>query len=75
MFADADGKVLVDSRSVAEVFGKEHNHIKRDIRGPDCSDGSRQSDFGQTYYVNGQIISQNLRHSIDICAQKCYSIS
>lgn len=41
---------VVSSLDVAETFGKEHNHVLRDIRELECSDEFRQSNFGQIYY-------------------------
>lgn len=42
------------SLDVAETFGKEHRHVLRDIRELGCSDGFRQSNFGQSCYENSQ---------------------
>lgn len=42
------------SRDVAEVFGKEHNKVLRDIRELECSEGFRLSNFGQSSYTNAQ---------------------
>ena len=41
---------VVTSLDIAETFGKEHNHVMRDIRELECSDEFRQSNFGQIYY-------------------------
>ena len=41
---------VVSSLDVAETFGKEHNHVLRDIRELECPDEFRQSNFGQIYY-------------------------
>ena len=41
---------VVSSLDVAETFGKEHNHVLRDIRELECSNEFRQSNFGQIYY-------------------------
>ena len=42
------------SRKVAEVFGKEHSHVLRDIRELGCSDEFRKSNFGfSEYKVDG----------------------
>ena len=42
------------SRKVAEVFGKEHSHVLRDIRELGCSDDFRKSNFGfSEYKVDG----------------------
>lgn len=42
------------SLDVAETFGKEHNHVLRDIRELGCSDEFRLSNFGQSSYINAQ---------------------
>lgn len=39
-----DGRLLVDSREVAEMIGKEHHHLLRDIKG--YADVLGQSNFG-----------------------------
>ena len=47
----------VSSRFLAKLFGKEHNHVMRDIRDrviPHISDDFRQSNFGQSSYINSQ---------------------
>lgn len=51
------GKVeitVVSSLDVAETFGKEHKHVLRDIRELQCSEEFRQSNFGQSEYMNEQ---------------------
>lgn len=45
---------VVTSLDVAETFGKEHKHVLRDIRELQCSEEFRQSNFGQSEYMNGQ---------------------
>lgn len=45
---------VVSSLDVAKTFGKEHNHVIRDIRELECSNEFRQSNFGQSYYLNSQ---------------------
>lgn len=45
---------IVTSLDVAETFGKEHKHVLRDIRELECSDKFRQSNFGQSEYLNEQ---------------------
>ncbi len=49
-----DEKLVTTSRKVAEVFGKQHQHVLRDIRELKCSDEFRQSNYGQSYYLNEQ---------------------
>jgi len=45
---DTDGKAI--SRVVAEVFGKEHFHVLRDIQNLECPQDFRKSNFGCTSY-------------------------
>ena len=45
---------VVTSLDVAETFGKEHKHVLRDIRELECSNEFRQSNFGQSEYLNEQ---------------------
>lgn len=45
-----NGKTVTDSLTVAEVFGKEHKHVMRDIRNLGCSKEFSQSNFGLTSY-------------------------
>jgi Rha family phage regulatory protein len=40
-----DGEAMADSRDVAAFFGKEHKHVLEKIRGLDCSDAFRRSNF------------------------------
>ena len=50
-----DDKLITTSRQVAEVFGKAHSKVMRDIRELDCSHKFRESNFGVSkYYVNNQ---------------------
>jgi Rha family phage regulatory protein len=43
----SDGqRIVTNSRKVAEVFGKEHHHVLRDIRELECSIEFRASNFG-----------------------------
>lgn len=50
----AKGQDVTTSLKVAEVFGKNHNHVLRDIENLSCSDGFRLSNFGHTPYVHPQ---------------------
>ncbi|MDQ0416809.1 Rha family phage regulatory protein [Croceifilum oryzae] len=43
-------KVVTDSLMVAEVFGKQHGHVLRDIEGLECSSIFTQSNFGPSEY-------------------------
>lgn len=54
VFCDENSQVLTNSLLVAEVFGKDHNKVLRDIRELACSQEFRQSNFGQSYYLNEQ---------------------
>ncbi|WP_418968470.1 Rha family transcriptional regulator [Alloscardovia omnicolens] len=54
VFADAHDTARVDSRVVAKVFQKNHQHVMRDIRQLDCSKEFRLSNFGQSSYINEQ---------------------
>jgi Rha family phage regulatory protein len=40
------------SRVVAEVFGKEHSHVLRDIKNLECSKGFTESNFGLSEYLD-----------------------
>lgn len=51
------GKVetsIVTSLDIAETFEKEHNKVLRDVRELECSEEFRQSNFGQSSYINSQ---------------------
>jgi Rha family phage regulatory protein len=43
-----NGKATTTSLKVAEVFGKKHFHVLRDIENLDCSEDFRASNFGLT---------------------------
>jgi Rha family phage regulatory protein len=49
-----NGRPVTDSLTVAEVFGKEHKHVLRDIRELECSAEFSQSNFGHTPYKHPQ---------------------
>lgn len=53
-------KICVTSLEVAETFEKEHKHVMRDIRELGCSENFRQSNFGQSAYMNAQNKKQPL---------------
>lgn len=40
------GQLITSSRTVAEVFQKEHKHVLRDIRELDCTEEFQRSNFG-----------------------------
>ena len=51
----SDGKPVTTSRIIAEVYGKQHQHVMRDIRNIlESSDGEVSSSFGQSSYTNSQ---------------------
>lgn len=54
VFADYKDTARVDSLYVARFFEKEHFHVVRDIRGLDCSEEFRLSNFGLSSYTNAQ---------------------
>lgn len=45
---------VVSSLDVAETFGKQHAHVLRDIKGLECSEEFRLSNFGESSYINSQ---------------------
>lgn len=45
-------RTAVTSLDVAETFGKEHNHVLRDIRELGCSEEFNRSNFGQISYTD-----------------------
>ncbi|CDQ22614.1 Rha family transcriptional regulator [Halobacillus karajensis] len=48
-------EVVTDSQTIADVFGKEHKHVLRDIKNLECSEEFSQSNFGpSTYQVRGK---------------------
>jgi Rha family phage regulatory protein len=49
-----NGENVTTSLIVAEVFGKEHNKVCRDIETISCSDSFRVANFGETPYVHSQ---------------------
>lgn len=48
------GKAVVNSKEIAEKFGKTHRHVLRDIKDIACSDEFRQQNFIQSTYVSAQ---------------------
>ena len=53
-FNSANGKTVTTSLIVADVFGKRHTDVLRDIRNLSCSDDFRKSNFGLYYYMSLQ---------------------
>lgn len=54
VFVDSHDTARVNSLMVAEMFGKRHDKVLRDIRELDCSEEFRLSDFGESSYLNEQ---------------------
>lgn len=54
VFKSSKGNPVTNSLVVAEIFGKNHQHVLRDIKELSCSDNFRQSNFGQSSYQNLQ---------------------
>ena len=54
VFKSSKGNPVTNSKVVAEIFGKNHQHVLRDIKELSCSDNFRQSNFGQSSYQNLQ---------------------
>ena len=49
-----NGRPATDSLMVAEVFGKEHARVMRDIRELGCSEDFRLGNFAESSYTNAQ---------------------
>jgi Rha family phage regulatory protein len=54
ILTNAKGQSVTTSQIVADIFGKEHKHILRDIQELSCSDDFRKTNFGPSYYVSAQ---------------------
>lgn len=54
VFVDSHDTARVNSLMVAEMFGKRHDKVLRDIRELDCSEEFRLSNFGESSYLNEQ---------------------
>lgn len=52
VFADTHDTARANSLQVAEYFGKNHNHVLRDVQSLDCSKEFHQSNFGQISYTD-----------------------
>jgi Rha family phage regulatory protein len=50
---EQDGKVIADSRMIAEVFGKRHTHVLRAINDLECPEEFTEPNFGLSEYVDG----------------------
>jgi Rha family phage regulatory protein len=51
---DRDGQQWTTSLNIAEVFGKDHAKVLRDIENLDCSDGFSQANFGLSDWTNSR---------------------
>ena len=47
-------EIKTNSKNIADVFGKSHRHVLRDIEKLDCSDKFRESNFGLSTYTSEQ---------------------
>jgi Rha family phage regulatory protein len=54
VYPSNSGKVVTTSLIVAEIFGKNHADVLRDIRMLSCSDSFRVSNFADTPYTHPQ---------------------
>lgn len=46
-----NSQVVTTSVKIAEIFGKSHAHVLRDIKALECSDSFRESNFGLSYII------------------------
>lgn len=53
VFVD-NNRLVTDSLNVAEIFGKRHNDVLRDIKNLGCSEEFRVRNFAQSSYTNQQ---------------------
>ena len=51
---EVNGVETTNSKNVADVFGKDHRHVLRDIDKLDCSNDFRESNFGLSSYISKQ---------------------
>ena len=51
---NSKGQDVTTSLIVAEVFGKRHDHVLRDIENLSCSNAFRLLNFGETPYIHPQ---------------------
>ena len=54
IFADISRNVKTNSLFVAKFFGKEHNHVLRDVENLECSEEFKLSNFGQITYKDSR---------------------
>lgn len=46
-----NSQIVTTSVKIAEIFGKSHAHVLRDIKALECSDSFRESNFGLSYII------------------------
>lgn len=51
---EQDGKQTTNSKNVADVFGKEHRNVLKDIKNLECSEEFRALNFELSSYVSEQ---------------------
>mgnify|MGYP003625431490 CR=1 FL=1 len=49
-----NGELMTTSKIIADVFGKSHRKVTRDIKELDCSEEFRAANFGQSSYTSPQ---------------------
>ena len=49
-----NGKLMVDSKIVADAFSKNHRDVLRDLKNLECSDDFRERNFAPSSYVSSQ---------------------
>lgn len=54
VFCGDNGQLVTTSLKVAEVFGKEHSKVVRDIESISCSDSFRVANFGEATFENSK---------------------
>lgn len=54
VFCSDNGQLMTTSLKVAEVFGKEHSKVVRDIESISCSDNFRVANFGEATFENSK---------------------
>lgn len=47
-----EGRLITTSKIVAEIFGKVHKHVLRDIREMECSEEFHASNFGLSFEMS-----------------------
>ena len=52
VFCGDNGQLVTTSLKVAEVFGKEHNKVVRDIENLSCSENFNLANFGEINHID-----------------------